>query len=153
MWQRITIQEILEDVWFKKNYKPAVFEEKEEANLDDVEAVFKDSEVSCVLCYLRSVWWLSYFLIYNMSITNMWSMKQEHHVTEKKEEQPTSMNAFELISMSRALDLGNLFEEEEVCVSLRLTNSFLPHYYSRLLLTYRGTKEKQDLQLRALLMN
>lgn len=42
--------------------------------------------------------------------------EQEHHVTEKKEEQPTSMNAFELISMSRALDLGNLFEEEEVCL-------------------------------------
>uniref|UniRef100_A0A1J3EVJ2 non-specific serine/threonine protein kinase n=1 Tax=Noccaea caerulescens TaxID=107243 RepID=A0A1J3EVJ2_NOCCA len=78
---RITIPEILQDAWFKKNYKPAVFEEKEEANLDDVEAVFKDSE--------------------------------EHHVTEKIEEQPTSMNAFELISMSRALDLGNLFEEEE----------------------------------------
>ncbi|KAF3505400.1 hypothetical protein F2Q69_00044370 [Brassica cretica] len=78
---RISIQEILEDAWFKKNYKRPVFEEKEEANLDDVEAVFKDSE--------------------------------EHHVTEKKEEQPTSMNAFELISMSRALDLGNLFEEEE----------------------------------------
>ncbi|XP_010420969.1 PREDICTED: CBL-interacting serine/threonine-protein kinase 26-like isoform X1 [Camelina sativa] len=78
---RITIPEVLKDAWFKKNYKPAVFEEKEEANLDDVEAVFKDSE--------------------------------EHHVREKKEEQPTPMNAFELISMSRALDLGNLFEEEQ----------------------------------------
>ena len=45
-WQRITIPEILEDEWFKKGYKPPVFEEKEDANLDDVEAVFKDSEVS-----------------------------------------------------------------------------------------------------------
>uniref|UniRef100_A0A0D3AKC6 non-specific serine/threonine protein kinase n=1 Tax=Brassica oleracea var. oleracea TaxID=109376 RepID=A0A0D3AKC6_BRAOL len=78
---RIKVPEILEDAWFKKDYKPAVFEEKEEAKLDDVDDVFKDSE--------------------------------EHHVTEKKEEQPTSMNAFELISMSRALDLGNLFEREE----------------------------------------
>ncbi|CAN6840574.1 unnamed protein product [Brassica oleracea] len=78
---RIKVPEILEDAWFKKDYKPAVFEEKEEAKLDDVDDVFKDSE--------------------------------EHHVTEKKEEQPTSMNAFELISMSRALDLGNLFEGEE----------------------------------------
>ncbi|KAF8087893.1 hypothetical protein N665_0564s0028 [Sinapis alba] len=78
---RIKIPEILEDAWFKKDYKPAVFEEKEEAKLDDVEAVFKDSE--------------------------------EHHVTEKKEDQPTSMNAFELISMSKALDLGNFFEGEE----------------------------------------
>ncbi|KAL0875858.1 hypothetical protein Bca101_025563 [Brassica carinata] len=78
---RIKIPEILEDAWFKKDYKPAVFEEQDEAKLDDVEAAFKDSE--------------------------------EHHVTENNEEQPTSMNAFELISMSRALDLGNFFEEEE----------------------------------------
>ncbi|CAH8271804.1 unnamed protein product [Arabidopsis lyrata] len=55
---RITIPEILEDVWFKKDYKPAVFEEKKEANLADVEAVFKDSEEGrvqlrsfpCVIC-------------------------------------------------------------------------------------------------------
>jgi len=46
--QRITIPEVLGDAWFKKNYKPAVFEEKEEANLDDVDAVFKDSEVSLI---------------------------------------------------------------------------------------------------------
>lgn len=38
--------EILEDEWFKKDYKPAVFDEKEDTSLDDVEAVFKDSEVS-----------------------------------------------------------------------------------------------------------
>lgn len=44
--QRITIPEILEDEWFKKDYKPPVFDEKEDANLDDVEAVFQDSEVS-----------------------------------------------------------------------------------------------------------
>lgn len=30
---------------------------------------------------------------------------------EKKEEQPVAMNAFELISMSKGLNLGNLFEE------------------------------------------
>lgn len=51
-----------------------------------------------------------------MSITSRVFTEQEHHVTEKIEEKPTSMNAFELISMSRALDLGNLFEEEEVCL-------------------------------------
>lgn len=44
--QRITIPEILKDKWFKKKYKPPVFDEKEDTNLDDVEAVFKDSEVS-----------------------------------------------------------------------------------------------------------
>ena len=112
-WQRISIQEILEDAWFKKNYKRPVFEEKEEANLDDVEAVFKDSEVSHIYG-----WAIFYFVTWINGRNNLWYMKQEHHVTEKKEEQPTSMNAFELISMSRALDLGNLFEEEEeVCLS------------------------------------
>ncbi|KAL6987861.1 CBL-interacting serine/threonine-protein kinase 3 [Sarracenia purpurea var. burkii] len=34
----------------------------------------------------------------------------EHHVTKKKEEQPAAMNAFELISMSKGLNLGNLFD-------------------------------------------
>ncbi|KAM7276704.1 hypothetical protein ACFE04_018570 [Oxalis oulophora] len=79
---RITIPEILVDEWFKKDFKPPVFDEKEDANLDDVEAVFKDSE--------------------------------EHHVTEKREEKPTSMNAFDLISMSKGLNLGNLFDGEQV---------------------------------------
>ncbi|XP_073050835.1 CBL-interacting protein kinase 32-like [Primulina eburnea] len=74
---RITIPKILKDEWFKKDYRPPVFDEKKERNLDDVEAVFKDSE--------------------------------EYHVMENKEENPTPMNAFELISMSRGLNLGNLF--------------------------------------------
>ncbi|KAE8700250.1 hypothetical protein F3Y22_tig00110557pilonHSYRG00102 [Hibiscus syriacus] len=33
------------DEWFKKDYRPPVFEEKDDTNLDDVEAVFKDYEV------------------------------------------------------------------------------------------------------------
>ncbi|CAH2062668.1 unnamed protein product, partial [Thlaspi arvense] len=78
---RITIPEILEDEWFRKDYKPPVFEEKDDTNLDDVEAVFKDSE--------------------------------EYHVTERREEQPAPMNAFELISMSKGLNLGNLFDVEQ----------------------------------------
>ncbi|XP_072968722.1 CBL-interacting protein kinase 32 [Typha angustifolia] len=78
---RITVPEILEDEWFKDGYKPPEFEEINYANLDDVDAVFKDSE--------------------------------EHHVTEKKEEQPAAMNAFELISMSKGLNLGNLFDTEQ----------------------------------------
>ena len=36
-------------------------------------------------------------------------------MTEKKEEQPAAMNAFELISMSKGLNLGNLFDVEQVC--------------------------------------
>jgi hypothetical protein len=34
-------------------------------------------------------------------------------VTEKKEE-PVTLNAFELISMSEGLNLGNLFDSEQV---------------------------------------
>lgn len=56
--QRITIPEILEDVWFKKDYKPAVFEEKKEANLADVEAVFKDSEVSHFIFIYSEICWM-----------------------------------------------------------------------------------------------
>ncbi|KAF8398136.1 hypothetical protein HHK36_017062 [Tetracentron sinense] len=92
---RITIPEILEDDWFKRGYKLPVFEEKVDTNLDDVEAVFKDSE--------------------------------EYQVTEKKEkEQPAPMNAFELISsMSRGLNLGNLFEmEQEFKRETRFTSKF-----------------------------
>ncbi|MCL7029368.1 hypothetical protein MKW94_003986 [Papaver nudicaule] len=88
---RITIPEMLEDPWFKKGFKPPVFEEKDHANLDDVNAVFKDSE--------------------------------EYHVTEKREEQPVAMNAFELISMSKGLDLGNLFEQQEIKRETRFTST------------------------------
>ncbi|KAG6663738.1 hypothetical protein CIPAW_02G044300 [Carya illinoinensis] len=76
---RITIPEILEDEWFKKGYKAAYSEEQQNVNLDDVDAVFNDSE--------------------------------EHLVTERKE-RPVSMNAFELISMSRGFSLENLFEKQ-----------------------------------------
>ncbi|CAH9094412.1 unnamed protein product [Cuscuta epithymum] len=92
---RISIPEVLEDEWFKKGYKPSVFYENEGANLDDVEAVFQDIE--------------------------------DHHVTEKKEEKkeeqkPTTMNAFELISMSKGLNLGNLFDEQGIKRETRFTS-------------------------------
>ncbi|KAH9331094.1 hypothetical protein KI387_003202, partial [Taxus chinensis] len=76
---RITASKILENEWFKKDYKPPEFQEDEDVNLDDVDAVFNDSE--------------------------------EHLVTEKRETQPVLMNAFELISKSQGLNLGNLFEK------------------------------------------
>nr|CAD1829022.1 unnamed protein product [Ananas comosus var. bracteatus] len=78
---RITIPEILVDEWFRKGYKPPVFEEKCEANLDDIDAAFGDSE--------------------------------DQHVKEKIEEQPAAMNAFELISLSKGLNLENLFDIEK----------------------------------------
>lgn len=46
--------------------------------------------------------------------------KQEHLVTEKKETQPVLMNAFELISTSQGLNLGNLFEKHMVCVEKKM---------------------------------
>lgn len=41
---RMTIPEILENPWFREDYKPAHFEHEEDVNLDDVDAVFSDSE-------------------------------------------------------------------------------------------------------------
>lgn len=35
-------------------------------------------------------------------------------MTEKTEERPAAKNAFELISMSKGLNLGNLFDVEQV---------------------------------------
>jgi hypothetical protein len=42
--QRITIAEILEDEWFKKDYKPPQFEQNEDVSLEDVDAAFNSSE-------------------------------------------------------------------------------------------------------------
>ncbi|KAL3604271.1 hypothetical protein D5086_005130 [Populus alba] len=42
--ERITVSEILEDEWFKKGYKPPQFEQEEDVNIDDVDAVFNDSK-------------------------------------------------------------------------------------------------------------
>jgi len=46
--QRIKIPEIIEDEWFKKGYKPAIFTEEEDVNVDDVAAAFNDSRVLCL---------------------------------------------------------------------------------------------------------
>ena len=43
--QRITIAEVIENDWFKKGYKPPVFEEPDIA-IDDVDAVFDQTLVS-----------------------------------------------------------------------------------------------------------
>lgn len=41
---RITVAEIIEDEWFKKGYRPPQFEQEEHVNVDDVDAVFNDSQ-------------------------------------------------------------------------------------------------------------
>ena len=43
--QRIRIDGIRKDPWFRKNYAPVEHREDEEVNLDDVCAVFDDIEV------------------------------------------------------------------------------------------------------------
>ncbi|XP_042958122.1 CBL-interacting serine/threonine-protein kinase 3-like [Carya illinoinensis] len=48
-----------------------------------------------------------------VSSNTLGKFSQEHHVTEKKEEQPAAMNAFDLISMSKGLNLSNLFDVEQ----------------------------------------
>lgn len=52
LMQRIRIEEIRKDSWFKKNYAPVRYREDEEVNLDDVNAVFNDIEVGlCSFVY------------------------------------------------------------------------------------------------------
>lgn len=41
---RMTISEILENDWFKKGYKPPRFDQEQDVSLDDIDAVFSDSE-------------------------------------------------------------------------------------------------------------
>ncbi|KAH6835595.1 CBL-interacting protein kinase 9 [Perilla frutescens var. hirtella] len=45
---RMTIPEILENQWFREDYKPPRFEQEEDVNLDDVDAVFSNNEESLV---------------------------------------------------------------------------------------------------------
>lgn len=44
--QRIRIEDIRNDEWFKKNYDPVGLSETEEIDLDDINAAFDDPEVS-----------------------------------------------------------------------------------------------------------
>ncbi|XP_059642430.1 CBL-interacting serine/threonine-protein kinase 23-like [Cornus florida] len=81
---RITIAEVIENEWFKKGYRPPSFEQAD-VSLDDVDAIFDELEDS------------------------------QNLVMEKRKEQPATpvtMNAFELISTSRGLNLGSLFEKQ-----------------------------------------
>lgn len=61
--QRICIEEIKNDDWFKKNYVPARLLEYEDVNLDDVNAVFDDSEVGKTLKRGYIVCYFSVFFV------------------------------------------------------------------------------------------
>ncbi|KAJ1440059.1 Serine/threonine-protein kinase, active site [Sesbania bispinosa] len=81
---RITISEVIENEWFKKGYKPPVFEQAN-VSLDDVNSIFGEATDSQNLVVER---------------------REEGHVA------PTTMNAFELISKSQGLNLSSLFEKQ-----------------------------------------
>ena len=79
-----------------------------------MDAVFNDSEVNkwCISIFylMQNVTDITYRLLFQL----LFDLIQEHHVTEKKEEEPVALNAFELISRSAGLNLGNLFDSEQV---------------------------------------
>ncbi|XP_021763838.1 CBL-interacting serine/threonine-protein kinase 23-like [Chenopodium quinoa] len=84
---RITIAEVIEHEWFKKGYKPPVFEEPD-ISVDDIDAIFDQSMLSGNLVVER---------------------REERTVVPQP---PAAMNAFELISTSQGLNLGSLFEKQ-----------------------------------------
>lgn len=80
---RITIPQILQDSWFKKGYKPPRFIEEDDISLEDIAAVFNESK--------------------------------DHLATEEGQQKgkPAFFNAFELISLSKGLNLSGLFEKNQ----------------------------------------
>ncbi|CAI9266403.1 unnamed protein product [Lactuca saligna] len=79
---RIGIEEIRNDEWFKKNYVPARVVEYEDVNLDDVNAVFDDSEEE--------------------------GGGDEQQTDE--DACPLSLNAFDMIILSQGLNLSSMFD-------------------------------------------
>ncbi|KAI3806671.1 hypothetical protein L1987_22584 [Smallanthus sonchifolius] len=78
---RICIEEIKNDEWFKKNYVPARLLEYEDVNLDDVNAVFDDSEEE----------------------------RADEQNTDE-DTGPLSLNAFDMIILSQGLNLAFMFD-------------------------------------------
>lgn len=84
---RITIAEVIENDWFKKGYKPPVFEQAN-VSLDDVNSIFGESTDSQNLVVER---------------------REEKPLAPAA---PATLNAFELISKSQGLNLSSLFEKQ-----------------------------------------
>ncbi|KAG8637464.1 hypothetical protein MANES_15G124575v8 [Manihot esculenta] len=83
---RITFAEVIANEWFKKGYKPPIFEQSE-VILDNVSSIFNDTGD----CH------------------NLVVERQEAPIGPVA---PITMNAFELISTSQGLNLGSLFEKK-----------------------------------------
>ncbi|KAL8153219.1 hypothetical protein V2J09_010979 [Rumex salicifolius] len=82
---RTTIAEVIENEWFKKGYKPPIFEEPD-VGLDDIDALFDETTTSGQLVV-------------------------ERREQSESPSSPLLMNAFEFISTSQGLNLGKLFEK------------------------------------------
>ncbi|CAN1341109.1 CBL-interacting serine/threonine-protein kinase 8 [Linum perenne] len=84
---RITIEEIRDDEWFKKNYVPVRVPETEDVNLDDIDAAFDDPEEQ--------------------------SGAEEGGSEDLG---PLILNAFDLIILSQGLNLATLFDRGQMRV-------------------------------------
>lgn len=82
--KRVTISGIRRDQWFKRNYTPVRLIEDEDVDLDDIQAVFEDSEEKYV-----------------------------NEQREYDDSGPYMMNAFELITLSQGLNLAALFDRRQ----------------------------------------
>ncbi|XP_071722413.1 CBL-interacting serine/threonine-protein kinase 8-like [Rutidosis leptorrhynchoides] len=81
---RINIMQIRDDEWFKKDYVPVSLLEYEEVNLDDLNAVFEDSEEQL-----------------------------PNEQCGDEDMGPMILNAFDLIILSQGLNLATLFDRRE----------------------------------------
>ncbi|KAG5612835.1 hypothetical protein H5410_024116 [Solanum commersonii] len=79
--QRIRIEEIRNDEWFKKNYDPVKVMEYEDVNLDDINAAFDDTEEEA-----------------------------SNEQCDNADAGPLALNAFDLIILSQGLNLSILFD-------------------------------------------
>lgn len=116
--QRITIAEIRNNEWFKKDYDPVQLVDYEHVNLDDVYAAFDDPEVyeskEKTFRLLAPSHMISDFRILSNSIT-----LQEQKADEQDgagDMGPLTLNAFDLIILSPGLNLATLFDRGKVTV-------------------------------------
>lgn len=82
--KRVTISNIRNDDWFKRNYTPLRLYEDVDINLDDIQAVFDDSEEQYV-----------------------------NDQGDGVDSGPYTMNAFELITLSQGFNLSALFDRRQ----------------------------------------
>jgi hypothetical protein len=112
----MTATEILQDPWFLKGFKAVKHLECRNLDMDDVD-VFDASNV-------RFTHLVSLNLVENGIVGHLlfyqYIFLQATLVTEERVSKPTILNAFELISLNKGLDLSGFFEDIVVCVFYNL---------------------------------